>query len=165
MPENLDMNKREEDLYEDIKTWFKVYLDEKYPSYEIEVTHESSRQNLETVLRKFNIDPTLAIGLQIKIDVLGILKKDDETFLAFIEVKDQDLTLKDLGQLWGYTQLMNPIESFLISSKGLGGLSKLFNVLKREDLLRYGQLGNKYMQIAQWDIRRRVIDYSTLIPK
>lgn len=159
------MNKREEDLYEDIKVWFKIYLSEKYPDYKIEVTHESSRQNLETVLRKYNVNPTLAIGLQIKIDILGILKKDDEVLLGFIEVKDQYLTLKDLGQLWGYTQLMNPAESFLVSSKGLGGLSKLFNVLKREDLLRYGQSGIKFMQLAQWDVQRKAIDYSSLVPK
>lgn len=159
------MNKREEALYEDIRIWFKVYLAEKYSDYKIQTTHETSRQNLETVLRKYNINPSLAIGLKIKIDILGILRKDDESLLAFIEVKDQDLTLKDLGQLWGYTQLMDPIESFLITSKGLGGLSKLFNVLKREDLLKYGQVGTKYMQIAQWDIRRNAIDYSTLIPK
>lgn len=159
------MNKREEQLYEEIEAWFKIYLAERYPEYKIETTHESSRQNLETVLRKFKIDPALAIGLSIKIDILGILKKDDETCLAFIEVKDQKLTLKDLGQLWGYAQLMDPLESFLLSSEDLGALSKLFNVLKREDLLKYGQAGTRYMQVAKWDIRRKSIDYSSLIPK
>lgn len=159
------MSKREEQLYEEIEAWFKIYLTERYPEYKIETTHESSRQNLETVLRKFKVNPALAIGLSIKIDILGILKKDGETCLAFIEVKDQELTLKDLGQLWGYAQLMDPLESFLLSSKGLGSLSKLFNVLKREDLLKYGQAGTKYMQIAKWDIQRKSIDYASLIPK
>jgi len=60
---------------------------------------------------------------------------------------------------------MDPTESFLVSSKGLGGLSKLFNVLKREDLLKYGQNRNKYMQLTRWNTDRKSIDYSTLIPK
>lgn len=158
-------NNQESHLYPEIETWLKGYLQAKYPKYEIQTTHESSRQNLETILRKFKVDPALAIGLSIKIDILGILKKGKETFLAFIEVKNRELTLKDLGQLWGYAQLMDPLESFLLSSKGLGALSKLFNVLKREDLLRYGQTGIKYMQVAKWDIRKKSVDYASLIPK
>lgn len=159
------MSKRETQLYPEIETWLKGYLQAKYPNYQIETTYESSRLSLETVLRKFRINPTLAIGLNIKIDVMGILRQNGEYELVFIEVKDDELTLKDLGQLWGYSQLMNPIESFLVSSRGIGRLSKLFNVLKREDLLKYGVGGNKYMRIAKWDDNRKSIDYQTLIPK
>lgn len=159
------MSKQEARLYPEIETWLKGYLQAKYPDYQVETTHESSSLNLETVLRKFEIDPTLAIGLNIKIDVLGILRQNGEHELVFIEVKDDELTLKDLGQLWGYSQLMDPIESFLVSSKGIGKLSKLFNVLKREDLLEYGVGGNKYMRVAKWDNNRKSIDYQTLIPK
>lgn len=159
------MSKQELELYPEIEIWLKGYLQSKYSKYDVQTTHESHRLNLETVLRKFGLDPTLAIGLNIKIDVLGILRQTDEYKLAFVEVKDGELTLKDLGQLWGYSQLMDPAESFLVSSKGFGGLSKLFNVLKREDLLKYGQTGTKYMNMARWDTKRKSIDYATLIPK
>jgi len=106
-----------------------------------------------------------AIGLSIKIDVIGILKKGNDVKLVFVEVKDKPLTLIDLGQLWGYTQLIDPIESFLISSKGLGCLEYLFKVLKREDLLYYGPKREKMMKVAKWDVRRKSIDYDSLIPK
>lgn len=105
------------------------------------------------------------IGLGIKIDIVGVLKKEGSVKLAFIEVKDKPLTLSDLGQLWGYTQLINPIESFLISSSGLGTLEFLFKVLKREDLLIYGQKKEKMMCICKWDIIKKMIDYSSLVPK
>lgn len=52
-----------------------------------------------------------------------------------------------------------------MSSKGFGALSKVFNVLKREDLLKYGQAETKYMKIAKWEGKRRSIDFATLIPK
>lgn len=158
------MSKQEPLLYPEIEVWFNSYLQSKYSEYTVKTTYKSSLQHLEAVLRSFNIDPTLAIGLSIKIDILGVLSRDGLHELAFIEVKDDDLTLKDLGQLWGYSQLMDPLESFLISSSGIGGLSKLFNVLRREDLLKYGA-NNRLMQVAKWDMGRKSLDYSTLIPK
>src|SRR3989344_5919559 len=132
------MNKKEEDLYPEIEKWCQAYLKGKYSGYVIRTTHASSRLNLEVILRNFNINPSLAIGLRIKVDIVGVITKGNKYRLVFIEVKDKELSLKDLGQLWGYSQLMDPIESFLVSSKGIGGLSKLFKVLKREDLLKYG---------------------------
>ena len=159
------MSKEEEKLYPDIKEWLHNYLIDKYKAYTITTTYETSRRNLDAVLRSKRLHCKEAIGLQIKVDIVGILKRGSDFKLVFVEVKDTSLTLKDLGQLWGYTQLIDPIESFLISSTGLGRLSHLFNVLKREDLLKFGTKANKFMQIAKWDKRRNCIDYSSLTPK
>ena len=159
------MSKEEEKLYPEIKEWLQNYLTDKYKGYTVQTTYETSRRNLDVVLKSKGIQCKEAIGLQIKIDVVGILKRGDEFKLVFVEVKDTDLTLKDLGQLWGYTQLIDPIESLLVSSKGLGRLSHLFNVLKREDVLKFGTKTNKFMQIAKWDKVRSCIDYSSLTPK
>jgi len=155
----------ERDLYPDIKNWLDKYLKDKYKGYNVETTFETYKKALGVVLKKRGVVLKEAIGLFIKIDVVGILKRGNILKLVFVEVKDKPLTLKDLGQLWGYTQLINPLESFLISSEGLGSLSNIFNVLKREDLLRYGIKGERFMRIAKWDTRRKSIDYNTLIPK
>lgn len=155
----------EKDLYPEIENWLKIYLQDKYKNSKIRTTYASSRLNLEVILSNLGVDPTLAIGLKIKVDIVGIVNNKDINQLVFVEVKDEALTLKDLGQLWGYSQLMDPIECFLISSTSLGGLSKLFNALGRKDLLTYGKNRNKYMQIATWDRKRQDLDYSTLIPK
>jgi len=159
------MSKEEEKLYPEIKEWLQNYLTDKYKGRTIETTFETSRRNLDVVLKSKGIQCNDAVGLQIKVDIVGILKRGNNFKLVFVEVKDKELTLKDLGQLWGYTQLIDPIESFLVSSKGLGRLSHLFNVLKREDLLKFGTKTNKFMQIAKWDKRRSCIDYSSLTPK
>lgn len=159
------MSKEEEKLYSEIKEWLHNYLTDKYNGYTTETTYETSRRNLDVVLKSKGIQCKEAIGLQIKVDVVGILKRGSDFKLVFVEVKDTELTLKDLGQLWGYTQLLDPVESFLISSKGLGRLSHLFNVLKREDLLKFGTKINKFMQLAKWDKSKKTIDYATLTPK
>ena len=159
------MSKEEEKLYPEIKEWLQNYLSDKYKGYTIETTFETSRRNLDSVLKSKGINCKEAIGLQIKVDIVGILRRGNDIKFVFVEVKDTNLTLKDLGQLWGYTQLIDPVESFLISSKGLGRLSHIFNVLKREDLLKFGTKVNKFMQIAKWDKRRNCIDYSSLTPK
>lgn len=160
------MSKEEEKLYPDITAWLHQYITDKYKGYAIETTFETSKQYLDAVLRKKGIQCNDAIGLQIKVDIVGILRRKDEIKLIFVEVKDTELTLKDLGQLWGYTQLMNPIESFLISPKGLGRLSHVFKILNREDLLKYGGAKlNNFMHVAKWDKNTKTIDYSSLIPK
>lgn len=156
----------EKNLYPEIKNWLYNYLIDKYRGYVVETTFETHKKALDVVLRNKGITTLKeAIGLSIKVDIIGILKRENVVKLVFVEVKDKPLTLKDLGQLWGYTQLINPIESFLISSEGLGSLSYIFNVLKREDLLRYGIKKERFMYIAKWDTRRKSIDYDTLIPK
>lgn len=159
------MSKREDRLYPDIERWLKRYIKDRYKGYTVSTTHETSKRALDMVLKDMGIYVKETEGLSIKIDVVGILKRGKNTKLVFVEVKDKALNLKDLGQLWGYTQLINPLESFLISSKGLDSLDYLFNVLKREDLLFYGLKKSKMMKVARWDERRKSIDFSSLIPK
>ncbi len=155
----------EKELYNDIASWLEKYLKDKYSHYNVKTTFDTSKYNLDVVLKKKGIIIKETLGLSIKIDIVGILRRGKNIKLAFVEVKDKPLTLKDLGQLWGYTQLINPIESFLISSKGLGALDYIFNVLKREDLLVYGKQANLMMKVAKWDVARKMIDHLTLIPK
>jgi len=159
------MSKKEEQLYPEIEAWCRKYLEDKYKGYEVITTHKTSRIALDTYLKSIGIEIKEAIKSSIKVDIVGVLKKGHEIKLVFIEVKDQPLTLPDLGQLWGYTQLINPVESFLVSSEGLGRLDYLLKVLKREDILVYGSKKEKMMRVCKWDTQRKTIDYATLIPK
>ena len=152
-------------LYPDIEKWLENYLRDRYKRWNVETTHKTSKIALDVVLKEKGIEIKEAIGLGIKVDIVGILTRKSEVKLALVEVKDKPLTLRDLGQLWGYTQLLNPVESFLISSRGLGTLTYILKVLKREDLLVFGSKREKMMKIAKWDERRKSIDYATLIPK
>jgi len=159
------MSKKEEHLYPDIEKWLSSYLKDKYKGYTITTTHKTSRQFLDVFLNQLGINISDAIGLSIKVDIVGVLQRGKSIKLVLIEVKDKQLTLKDLGQLWGYSQLIDPVESFLISSVGLGSLDYLLKVRNREDLLRYGKKKEKMMKVCQWDSKRKSIDYKTLLPK
>jgi hypothetical protein len=159
------MSKQEEQLYPEIEEWFKGYLKDRYSKYEIVTTYKTSHITLDSYLKTLKINMDVAVGLAIKVDIVAVMRKGDEVKLAFVEVKDDPLTLACLGQLWGYTQLINPVESFLVSSKSLGHLSHLFNILNREDLLIYGLKKERTMKIAKWDTSKKTIDYFSLIPK
>jgi hypothetical protein len=159
------MSRKEELLYPEISEWFQKYLEEKYKGYSVHTSHKTSRLTLDTYLRQVGADLKEARGLSIKVDIVAVLKRAKQFKLAFIEVKGKPLTLADLGQLWGYTQLIRPVESFLISSEGIGVLEYILNVLKREDILIYGANPRKMMNVCRWDENRKCIDYKTLIPK
>jgi hypothetical protein len=106
------------------------------------------------------------VGLDIQIDVLGIVIWEKKSELIFIEAKKTQLNLHDLGQLWAYCRLCDPAEAFLLSSAGMGSLDKVLKNLHREDLLDYGDGKRiKKMCIASWDVSRNAINHTTMIPK
>ena len=157
--------KSEFELYLPMKNWLQEYIENKYKGYKI-ITVDSHAEKLDKVLAKFNITNELAVGVDIQIDILGIVRKENLVKLFFIEAKKTNLTLRDLGQLWAYCKLINPEEAFLITSAGLGTLNKILNTLKREDLLDYGD-GKfiKKMKITIWNLFSNSPDLSLMIPK
>jgi hypothetical protein len=118
------------------------------------------------VLHQYDVSIEQAIGLDIEIDVLGIVKTGKENLLFFIEAKKTDLTIRDLGQLWAYCKLVNPEMAFLFSSKGIGCFDKILNVYHRQDMLEYfrDKRLTKAMHIAKWDISSNMPDLLGMIP-
>ena len=103
-----------------MRMWLQQYLENKYKGSDV-LTIDSHAKTLETYLEQcdaINQYPQ-AIGLNIQIDVLGIVKKNNKFLLVFIEAKKTPLNLHDLGQLWAYCKLCDPTEAFLFSSGSL----------------------------------------------
>lgn len=157
----------EVELYEPMRLWFKKFLEDKNKGAEV-TTIDSHARTLDNFLEEAGIIDQYpqTVGLDIQIDVLGIIKKGAKSDIAFIEAKKTQLNLHDLGQLWAYCKLCSPSEAFLLSSVGVGSLDKILKNLNRTDLLDFGD-GRiiRKMQVAKWDIRRNSIDYNTLIPR
>lgn len=159
--------KKEFELYEPMRIWLQKYLEDKYKGWNVK-TIDSHARTLDLYLEENGVIASYpeTVGLDIQIDVLGILKKDNKTKIAFIEAKKTQLNLHDLGQLWAYCKLCDPTEAFLLSSAGLGSLNKILNNLHRTDLLQFGDGKTiKQMQVAKWDIIANSIDFKTLVPK
>lgn len=159
-----DNNFQEKYLYKPMANWLNNYLFDKYPKLEI-IVEDTSEIYLDKILRKFGIINNEANGLQIQIDILGIVKKNNEEYkLFFIEAKKNDLTLKDLGQLWIYCKLINPEEAFLMGPKSMGGLGRTLQVLRRTDLLNYGINGIiKNIKVVIWNTETNSPKLETMI--
>ena len=159
--------KKEFELYEPMRIWFQQYLEEKYQGWKV-ITIDSHSRTLDLYLEENGVIDSYpeTVGLDIQIDVLGILKKNNKTMIAFIEAKKTQLNLHDLGQLWAYCKLCDPAEAFLLSSAGLGSLNKILNNLARTDLLDFGNNKTiKQMQVAKWDLNTNSLDYKSVVPK
>lgn len=155
------------ELYEPMRTWLQQYLEDKYKGAEI-ITVDSHARTLDLFLEEYGVIESYpqVVGLDIQIDVLGIVKERRKVNIAFIEAKKTQLNLHDLGQLWAYCRLCDPVEAFLLSSAGIGSLNKILNNLGREDLLDFGDGKRiKKMQVGKWDISTNSIDFRTLVPK
>lgn len=155
------------ELYEPMRRWLQGYLEEKYPNAKI-TTIDAHARTLDSFLQEQGIliYYPLTVGLDIQIDVLGIIEQNNTFKLVFIEAKKTQLNLHDLGQLWAYCKLCDPAEAFLLSSKGLGSLDKIINNLQRSDLLDFGDGSRiKKMRIGKWDLSTNNIDYKSLNPK
>ena len=150
-----------------MRAWLQVYLAEKYKGAEV-ITIDSHARTLDLFLEKYGVIEYYpqTVGLDIQIDVLGIIKQRRKTSLVFIEAKKTQLNLHDLGQLWAYCKLCDPMEAFLLSSSGIGSLNKILNNLSRQDILDFGD-GKiiKKMQVGKWDVCTNGIDFKTLVPK
>ena len=159
--------KREVELYDPMRDWLQQYLEDKYKGATI-ITVDSHAQTLDLFLEKYGVIDHYpqTLGLDIQIDVLVIVTKNSKSHIFFIEAKKTQLNLHDVGQLWVYCKLCDPAEAFLLSSVGLGSLSKIFNNLSRTDLLEFGDGKRiKKIQVGKWDISKRSPDYHTLVPK
>lgn len=155
------------ELYEPMRLWLQQYLEDKYKGATI-ITVDSHARTLDIYLEQFGVLDKYpqTVGLDIQIDVLGIIIKNNKVSIAFIEAKKTQLNLHDLGQLWAYCKLCDPLEAFLLSSYGLGSLNKILNNLSRIDLLEFGDKKTfKSMKVAKWDVNAKCIDYKTIIPK
>jgi hypothetical protein len=156
---------RESDLYEPMREWLDVYLRDRYRSHEI-ATAVANNERLDRVLKRYGVVNEMANGIDIQIDILGIATSGRGSRLFFIEAKTTRLTLRDLGQLWGYCRLVDPAEAFLMTSSDLGSLNRILNVFKREDLLDFGNGKTiKKMKIATWNTTAGSPNLGTMIPK
>ena len=159
----------EYELYAPMCEWLQRHLQDVYKRQKCDViVVDSHSENLGTVLERYDVvsDYPQVVGLQIEIDVLGIIKWEDKSKIVFIEAKKTPLNLHDLGQLWAYCKLCDPQDAYLLSSSGLGSLNKILKNFHREDMLDFGD-GKKIkkMKVAKWDVTRNGIDNQSMVPK
>lgn len=83
--------RKEFELYEPMRIWLQNYLEDKYRGSHI-ITVDSHARTLDVILEEHGIiaDYPQTVGLDIQIDVLGIIIKGNKTAIAFIEAKKRN---------------------------------------------------------------------------
>lgn len=134
----------ESDLYKPISEWLRKILINTGVDAKV---HDTSSSYLYNFILKNNLhkDFELCQNYKIKPDIVGFDITNHK--LHFIEVKVDELTIKDIGQLLGYCLVANPETALLVSLKPpsinlIKILSSNSNVLKYDD--------DKSIQLGQW---------------
>ncbi len=158
------MYSSEKELYPEIIKWLEKYLKGRYPKAEIKA-YDTSRQDLSEFLRRHKLHlffPEFETYV-IKVDITASIKYKDKCDLAFVECKLNSINLNDISQLLGYSRVVRPKHSFIISPNTISvPVSTLIKIFKRYDILEYAT-GSR-IRIAQWNKITQGIDVSTLLP-
>jgi hypothetical protein len=127
-------------------------------------THNVNLSRLINDLGLQNLFPQFN-AWDVKVDVTGIVSNEKNGYLALVECKVKQLTLRDIGQLLGYSIVVNPILSVLTSpTPPSDPLITLLKDYGRLDVLQYGPK-RRHIRIAKWDhVKNEVIPSSVLPP-
>jgi len=154
----------EKEMYHDVIIWLNSYLKNKYPK-SIVNSYDTSNENLCNFIRRHRLNKFFPESQTyiIKVDVTGVIKYKEKCLLAFVECKLNSISLKDISQLIGYSKVVNPVLSLIISPSGISTpINMLINIYRRYDILYYKD--NLKVKIAKWNYSTKDIDISSLLP-
>ncbi|OHB63949.1 MAG: hypothetical protein A2168_08920 [Planctomycetes bacterium RBG_13_50_24] len=154
----------EVDLYEPVRAWLERVLKARFKRMNVR-TYDSHKTNLSRLIQDLGLQSLFPQfnAWDVKVDVTGIVSNAKIGYIALVECKIKQLTLRDLGQLLGYSKVVNPILSVLTSpSSPSDPLITLLKDYGRLDVLEYGP-ESRHIRIARWDdVRTEVIPGSVL---
>jgi len=128
-----------------------------FDSHSIRLSRLISDIGLQRCFREFN-------AWDVKVDVTGVVSDGKTGHLALVECKTKQLTLRDVGQLLGYSIVVNPILSVLTSPcPPTDPLITLVKDYGRLDVLQYGP-DRRHIRITRWDKVRNEIMPSSILP-
>lgn len=156
---------KEYDLYEPVRLWLERILSQRFKRMEVRVI-DSHKVKLSKLIAELGVQKFLPQfnAWDVKIDVTGVVTDGKTSHLALVECKANQLTLRDVAQLLGYSIVVKPILSVLVSpAPPTDPLITLLKDYGRLDILRYGT-SNQYIRIATWDMAKREVIPASLLP-
>lgn len=157
-------------MYPEVAHWLEKFLRSRNPQSSVEA-FPAPNERLHRALARKGIDHTLPAEWQswdVQVDVVGLVRKDNLTEIALVECKLAQITLAHLSQAIGYSRIIRPRWSFLVSPRGIRpNLIRLINTFNRQDILVYAESPRqqpKTLVLARWDAAAQQIDWSSVIP-
>jgi len=155
---------KETELYNPIRRWLDGLLHDRYKRSRVQV-FDTHHLKLSSFLPSKGLDglfPECA-AYDIKVDILGIVRRGAKAGLVLVECKTKPVRLLDVGQLLGYGRIVKPLGAFLISPGGASQpLETLLRTFGRYDILEYSD--GRHLTIARWRVSSQDIDHSDLLP-
>jgi hypothetical protein len=159
----------EREMYPAVGNWLAKYLQDNHRQAEIKV-FDASRKSLARLIKEQNLHRNLPaewVSWDVYVDIVGFIITPRVTAIAFAECKNGPLTLINLSQLLGYSRIVLPLHSFLISPyPASDSLRSLLVTFPRLDVLEYykrpGKL-SRSLVVARWDESSGGIDNGAII--
>ena len=158
-------NLREADLYEPVRKWFESALAHRYPRCRVKA-YDTSRARLSSFISQLGLQASFPeCGVwDIKVDVTALIT-GKQNRVAFVECKTNLVTLRDVGQLLGYSLVAKPVAAILLSTEPPSDtLRSLLAVYGRYDILVYDHENGSQMLVARWDLSRGGIIHGETLP-
>jgi len=156
---------KEQKLLAPCREWLKGTLREKFPRASIEILADTDRKYLRSALSAAGLAcefPDCG-AWEVKVDVVGVVRRRHLTTLAFVELKAAPISLAHVGQLLGYCRVSKPSLALLLSPEGASSdLERLLTTYGRTDILAFE--GNT-IRVGAWDTARAEPDWGSLIPR
>ena len=159
------MRTSETSLYEPVRKWFERLLQSKYRRREVKA-YDSHKISLARLIQQVGLQKVFpqSIAWDIKVDITAFILSKNSTELGFVECKVSPVTLRDIGQLLGYSIVANPVVSLLISPNGISDpLMTLLKVYGTYNVLEFGP-DRRRIRIVRWDVGKQDILYGQTLP-
>lgn len=161
----------ERDMYPEVSGWLRLHLKARFPDAQI-MSFDTHAFSLKDFIRRKGLqrffDSTLWQTYDIAVDVTAFIRAPRLSGVVFVECKTRAITLRDLSQLLGYSRVAAPLESYILSVRGISGtLMSLVLTYGRQDVLEYdwpkGQKPRRIV-LAKWDPARKGLDATSVLP-
>ena len=157
-------SRNEARLYVPVAQWLSRYLSARHPRSKV-FARDCHNINLSRVVRQLQLSERFPQSelWEIKIDVVGIVVSKRHARITPVECKAGKPTLRDVCQLLGYSLVVKPAASLLLSPAPISnGLAQLLRVHGRYDILEYHR--GRRLLIAKWIAGRNDMDQASVLP-
>jgi hypothetical protein len=154
----------EEALYPQIIDWLQRELSQTFPRARVEVEDTHGVYLSAWVARKglTGLFPEHT-AWDIKVDITGVIHSRSAVNLVLTECKTGPSSLRDVGQILGYSLVARPRYALLVSMRPPNArLMRLLRTFGREDILKYPP--DRSLKLITWDCLRRAPDMGCVFP-
>jgi hypothetical protein len=154
----------ERELYAPVRAWFQDLLARRFRNHTVRA-YDTSHTRASSLIVQQGVQAAFpqAAAWDIQADITALII-GRESRIAFVECKKGRITLKDVGQLLGYSRVARPAASVLLSVEPPSDpLRTLLVTYGRYDILEYDENKSR-IKIVQWDATRDAVLHSETLP-